>query len=124
MSIVIFLARVIRPLLFFCFSLNNIWIHGFEPKKKNALVLSVWAGYIEIPEKATEKKNTLSSEGNWHLEVGHRSHMLAWHNGTGCCKSPQCFVNQDYGSNMHIVPGRIGLCLVVDVNYRVILGLR
>ena len=40
---------------------NNIWIHGLGPKK-NALVLSVCAGYIEIPEKATEKNTELREE--------------------------------------------------------------
>ena len=55
-------------------------MQGSGPKK-NALVLSVQAGYIEIPEKTTEKKHTLSSERNWYLEVGHGSHLLEWQNG-------------------------------------------
>ena len=41
-------------------------------------MLSVYAGYIGIPENATEKKNTLSTERNRYLEVGRRNRLLPW----------------------------------------------
>ena len=68
----------LRPLFFFfCFSLNNIWIQGFGPKKKRSRAQCI--GWIHRnSRKRDRKKNTLSTERNWYLEVGPNDHLFLW----------------------------------------------
>ena len=81
--------------LFFCFSLNR-WPHARVRTKKKKRSRAQCIGWIHRNSRKNDRKkntlssernwylevgNTLSSERNWYLEVGHRSHLLPWHNG-------------------------------------------
>ena len=74
-------CSVVRPLLFFCFSLNR-WPHARVWTKQKKRSRAQCIGWIHRnSRKRDRKKNTLSSERNWYLEVRPDGHLLSWPSG-------------------------------------------